>query len=78
MEQYLKQQTLHMWLLTRWCLFVMDMLDGKPGAKENAVLALQKLLEARQVLELGQWKAWHRGDQKINIPLLLEMTKAWK
>ena len=78
LEQFLKYQTRHMLLLTRWCLGVMDMRDGKPGAKEEAAACLEQILEARTVLEAGSWKHWHRGDKKINIPLLLQMTKDWK
>ena len=76
-EQHLKYQTRHMQLLTRWCLGVMDMLEGRQGAKEAACACLEQLLEARTVLEQGEWKHWHRGDKKINIQLLLDMTKAW-
>ena len=78
LEQFLKYQTEHMLLLTRWCLAVMDMLDGLEGAKARACDYLQQLLEKRKVLEEGTWKNWHRGDKKINIPLLLQMTKNWK
>ena len=39
---------------------------------------LEQLLEARKVLEQGHWKQWHKGDKKINLPLLLQLTKAWK
>ena len=76
-QQHLKYQTRHMQLLTRWCLGVMDMLEGRQGAKEAACASLEQLLEARTVLEQGEWKHWHRGDKKINIQLLLDMTKAW-
>lgn len=78
LEQFLQYQTRHMQLLTRWCLGVMDMLEGQDGAKEKACAALEQLLEARTVLEQGAWKYWHKGDKKINIQLLLDMTKAWK
>lgn len=78
LEQFLQYQTRHMQLLTRWCLGVMAMREGKEGAKEEACAALEQLLEARTVLEQGAWKHWHRGDKKINIQLLLDMTKAWK
>lgn len=78
LERFLKYQTRHMQLLTGWCLGVMDLLAGKEGAKEEACAALEQLLEARTVLEQGAWKHWHRGDKKINIQLLLDMTKAWK
>lgn len=78
LDQFLKYQTVHMWLLTRWCLRIMDMLDGKPDAKRQASACLEQLLEERKILEEGPWKHWHRGDKKINIPLLLQMTKGWK
>ena len=78
LEQFLQYQTLHMLLLSRWSLAVMDMLDGLEGAKTRACGYLQQLLEKRRVLEEGSWKNWHRGDKKINIPLLLQMTKDWQ
>ena len=78
LEQFLQYQTLHMLLLSRWSLAVMDMLDGLEGAKVRACGYLQQLLEKRRVLEEGSWKNWHRGDKKINIPLLLQMTKNWQ
>ena len=78
LEQFLKYQTLHMLLLTRCALAVMDMTAGKEDAKETACAALEQLLEARKVLEQGHWKQWHKGDKKINLPLLLQLTKAWK
>lgn len=71
LDQFLKYQTLHMLLLTRWCLGVIAL----PAGKSAACCALEQLLEARKVLEQGQWEHWHRGDKKINIPLLLEMTR---
>lgn len=78
LEQFLKYQTMHMWLLTRWCLAVMDMLDGRESAKEEACSMLEALLVHRKLLEQGRWTAWHRGDKKINIQLLLKMTREWK
>jgi len=66
LEQFLKYQTRHMLLLTRWCLSILD------GKADSSYLC--QLLEARKVLEQGSWRHWHRGDKKINIPMLLELT----
>lgn len=77
LERFLKYQTGHMLLLTQWSLAVMDMLAGKSEAKAIACEKLSGLLEDRRVLEEGSWQNWHRGDKKINIPLLLQMTKDW-
>lgn len=78
LEQFLKHQTLHMLLLTRCALAMLDMLAGKAGAREQVRAPLEQLLEARKVLEKGQWKHWHRGDKKMDIPLLLQLAGEWR
>lgn len=78
LEQFLKQQTLHMLLLTRSALAMQDMFAGNEGAKETLCATLEQLLQARKVLEKGRWAHWHRGDQKMDIPLLLRLAREWK
>ena len=31
--------------------------------------------EEHKVLEIGKWEHWHRGEKKINIQKLLELTE---
>ncbi len=79
-DQFLKYQTLHMQLLTEWCIGCMELLDdtlpkeARLASGENACKKLEQILEERHVLETGIWKNWHRGDKKINIRGLLKLT----
>lgn len=77
LEQFLKHQTLHMLLLTRCALAVLDLRGGREKAREEVCAALEQLLEARKVLQKGRWEHWHRGDRKADIPLLLQLAKEW-
>lgn len=79
--QFLKYQIRHMQLMTEWCIGCMDLVNESLTIEErkkqgaNAVAKLETILAERKVLEHGIWQNWHRGDRKINIPLLLNMTK---
>lgn len=77
LEQFLKHQTLHMLLLTRCALAMLELLGGREEARQRVCANLEQLLEARKVLQKGRWEHWHRGDQKMNIPLLLQLAKEW-
>ena len=76
LDQFLKYQTLHMLLLTRWMLCLMDTAAGNDRRDEGCTW-LDGILHARKVLEQGNWRSWHRGDKKINILLLQEMTRQY-
>lgn len=43
---------------------------------ERAVFAMQELLMDRKKAEHGKWANWYRGDKKMNLPELLEKTRA--
>ena len=80
-RQFLKYQIRHMQLLTEWCIGCMDLLDEDLAVEERrargilAMTKLESILEERKILESGAWQNWHRGEKKINISLLLSMTK---
>lgn len=82
-QQFLKYQTKHLLLLTRWCIACLDMVDHdlpteqRRNAGREACGWLEKILEERKILELGQWKDWHKGDEKMNIPRRLQETAAY-
>jgi hypothetical protein len=65
-----------MLLLTRWMLCVMDTAAGNDRRDEGCTW-LDGILHARKKLEQGNWRSWHRGDKKINILLLQEMTRQY-
>lgn len=77
-RQFLKYQTLHMFLITEWAIACEALVDEELPWKERkakgefGVDCLKRLLEARKVLEEGEWKNWHRGDKKLNFPMCLE------
>ena len=83
LQQFLKYQTKHLLLLTRWCIACLDMVDHdlpteqRRNAGKEACGWLEKILEERKILELGQWKDWHKGDEKMNIPRRLQETAAY-
>ena len=83
LRQFLKYQTIHLLLLTRWCIACLDMVDHnlptdrRKAAGEEACKHLSQILEERKVLEQGHWANWHKGDEKMNIPLRLRETKAY-
>lgn len=80
-KQFLKYHILHMQLMTEWCVALMETLDEALTDKERTAyfeLASNKLktiLQQRKILEVNGWENWHRGDKKINIPALLELTE---
>lgn len=80
-RQFLKSQILYMHMLTEWCIASVNMMNeslpiafrqeqGACGCK-----CLETILKERKVLEQGEWENWHRGDVKINIPRLLNLTR---
>ena len=80
-RQFLKYQVLHMQKLTEWCVACME-LKSQTASKEEKKLsgeiacnALKTILEERTVLEVNGWENWHRGEKKIDILGLLELTE---
>ncbi|MHB8902046.1 MAG: glycosyl hydrolase 115 family protein, partial [Thermoguttaceae bacterium] len=47
-----------------------------PGRLSDAEAALEGLLEMRGAAATGKWENWYRGDKKVNVPDLLEKTRA--
>ena len=75
-RQFLKFETFYMLQLTRWLLACRTMLQtGSEAAKNEALTALQTILDARRILEQGAWQGWHDGDKKIGIPDLMKLTE---
>jgi len=74
-RQFLRYPCLHMLELTRWVCAAYELRRGDPSARETGMAALRRILTERKVLEQGQWENWHRGDTKVNIPRLLEITE---
>ncbi len=80
-RQFLKYQTQHLLLLTRWCIHCLDLVDPTlplEQRKEKGKAAcgfLEQILEERKILEQGKWKNWHKGDEKMNIPIRLQETR---
>lgn len=80
-RQFVKHQILYMKNFTKWCIACKNLTNvSLPSAERKAQgkLAeknLVEILQDRKILELGEWENWHRGDKKINIPLLLSFTK---
>ncbi len=62
------------------CLAAWAGLDGEPEARleylREAVFKLEKLLLDRTKAEHGKWQHWYRGDRKMNLPGVLEKTRA--
>ncbi len=62
------------------CLATRALLDGDAAARQahlrQAVFALEKLLLDRAKAEHGRWQGWYRGDKKMNLPGVLEKTRA--
>lgn len=79
--QFLKYQIIHMQSLSEWCVACMDLVNKALHADERrrqgkaACASLERILRERKVLEAGQWEHWHRGEKKINIQGLLELTQ---
>lgn len=83
-KQFLEFQILYMHMLTEWCIACVNMFnESLPIAfrreqGNHACTSMETILKERKILELGEWENWHRGDVKINIPLLWELTReAW-
>ncbi|MBR2616157.1 MAG: glycosyl hydrolase 115 family protein [Clostridia bacterium] len=82
-RQFLRYQTVHLLYLTRWCIACLNLVDPTlPTEKRKtagtlAVMQLEAILEERKILEQGKWKNWHKGDEKMNIPLRLAETKKY-
>lgn len=49
--------------------------DGDKKPLKTAAEALRTYLEERKAFEKGMYENWYRGDEKMNFPLLLEMTE---
>jgi len=73
----LRQQTFHMLQLTQWACAAYEIRfrEDSPAVRTRAAGYLRGILEDRKILEQGQWENWHRGDTKVNIPKLLELTE---
>lgn len=77
-QQYLKFETLYMRNLTRWLLECIALVQTREEThRQNAVEALQELLQKRKILEQGYFQTWHKGDKKIGIADLLIRTEAY-
>ncbi len=79
-KQFIQYQIRHMRLLTEWCVACMRFTDETLPLAERksqgivACASLERLLKERKILEAGPWQNWHRGEKKINIQNLLELT----
>ena len=82
-EQFLHHQTRHLLHLTRWCMACLEMVDHALPREDRlrfgkaACGHLETLLEERKILEQNGWEFWHRGDQKMDLPLRLAETRAY-
>lgn len=80
-RQFLKYQIIHMQSLSEWCVACMDLMnealhtDERRRQGKAACACLERILKERRVLEAGQWEHWHRGEKKIHIQGLLELTQ---
>ena len=77
-ESYQLFQPRYMLLMIRMCMAAADIERGKDvqTCALAAVTALEEILEARKVLEQGEWKDWHHGETKINIKKMLADYRA--
>ena len=80
--QFFKYPVLHMLQMTRWYLAGRTLIEPADRAEldkayATAQDALSAILEARKILEKGQWELWHRGERKINIAQLVTLTKEY-
>ncbi len=46
------------------------------GQLTDAQHAIERFLDARQAAANGKWSGWYRGDKKVDVPALLERTRA--
>lgn len=76
-RQFLRHQTFHMLQMTQWACAAYEIRfqEDTPAARAQAAGYLRAILEDRKILEQGQWENWHRGDTKVNIPKLFEITE---
>jgi hypothetical protein len=49
-----------------------------PGRIEDVEDALQRFPAVREDAATGKWTNWHRGDDQVNAPAFLEITRAVK
>lgn len=78
-RKFLKFETFYMMQLTIWLLNIKTILHSTTESERVQALpvaleALERILEARKVLEQGKWEGWHNGDKKIGIPDLITLT----
>ena len=78
-RKFLKFETFYMMQLTRWLLAIKTILHSKIDAERADALpvaldALDRILEARKVLEQGDLEGWHNGEKKIGIQDLITLT----
>ena len=74
--KYFLFQARYMMLLETWVLGCgLYAEDGDKEHLEKAADALRTYLEERKAFEKGMYENWYRGDEKMNFPLLLEMTE---
>ncbi len=62
------------------CLATQALLDGDQSTRDEylsqAIFALEKLLVDRTKAEHNHWQGWYRGDKKMNLPGVLDRTRA--
>ena len=80
-RQFLKYPILYMQLLSEWCIACVNLTNEALPAEERkqsgclACSYLERILDERKVLEVGEWQNWHRGEKKVDVKKLLERTK---
>lgn len=80
-SQFVIYPILYMYLLTEWCIAGIDLKNAELAKDERrkrgrfAVSCIERILTERRILEEGEWKNWHRGDKKLDIRMLLELTE---
>ncbi len=50
--------------------------EDDPSQLAEAEAALRQFLTVRKAAATGKWVGWYRGDKKVNVPALLERTRA--
>jgi len=55
-------------------LAVIEAADN-PERLDDAEDALESFLDIRRTAATGKWTNWYRGDNKVNVPALLEKTR---
>lgn len=80
---FIEYPVVYMYRMTRFAEAAISLADPTAPKEEKQKQCLTmleqlgKLLEERKVLEQGVWENWHRGEKKINIPELRDMTKVF-